>query len=209
MTAIAAGDRNGAALAADRPPAGGAPAGAGARARLPVAGAGDDPSLMGVLLAFAVVGWEQLLHAGPGGLPLYQLLHWVSDSLIALPLALLAVWAGSRLATRRGFGRRQPLDLFVRASLIALLFALLLVPGGFLHDQIDALTRTRQVTSLHTHAGLAARDTRDPAVILAFLAHAFSDGLLGQVVGLPLVALVPAWLAHRQDAAAMRRAAPR
>jgi hypothetical protein len=154
--------------------------------------------LTAALLAFGVVGWEQLLHTGSGGLPLYQLLHWLSDSLMALPLALGAVWAGSRLASRRGLGRQHASDVFARAALIAMVFAVLLIPGGFVHEQMDTLTRAHQTISLHTHVGLAVRDPRDPAVILAWLTHALTDGLMGQVVGLPLIVLVLAWLARRR-----------
>jgi len=63
---------------------------------------GDGSVLMAVLLAFGVVGWEQVLHTGPGGPPFYQVLHWLSDSLLALPLGLAAVWLGTRLASRQG-----------------------------------------------------------------------------------------------------------
>lgn len=160
--------------------------------------AGEGNMLLAGLLSFGVVGWEQLLHTSRGGPPVYQVLHWLSDSLMVLPLALGAVWIGSYVATRRGLGRRRPADVFARACLIAILFALLLVPGGYIHEQIDTLTRSHRAISLHTHAGLvAARDPRDPAVILAFVTHAFADGVIGQVVGLPLTALALAWLARR------------
>jgi hypothetical protein len=69
------------------------------------------------------------------------------------------------------------------------------VPGGFIHEQIDNLTLSHRAISLHTHGGLvAARDLRDPAVIFAYVSHAFADGLLGQVVGLPLALLALAWI---------------
>src|SRR4051794_18904459 len=93
------------------------------------------PMLKSVLLAFGVIGWEQLLHTSASGarLPLYQLLHWFSDSLLALPLALLAVHLGERLARRNGFGDRCLTDLVGRAALIGLVYAVLLVPGAAIH----------------------------------------------------------------------------
>jgi hypothetical protein len=161
---------------------------------------GEGHMLMAALLAFGVVGWEQVLHTDPGGPPVYQVLHWLSDSLLALPLALGAVVIGSWVASRRGIGRRRKVDIFVRAYMIALVFAVLLVPGGFMHEQIDNLTRSHAAISLHTHYGLvAARDSRDPAVILAFVTHAFADGVIGQVVGLPLAVLALAWIARRHS----------
>jgi hypothetical protein len=148
-------------------------------------------------LAFGVVGFEQVLHTGTDTtLPVFEVLHWISDSLLALPLAAAAVWGASRLAAWRGLDGTGRSDVLARACLIALLFAVLLVPGGFLHEQIDTLTQHKAI-SLHTHAGLvAARDPRDPAVIAAYVTHAFADGLIGQVVGLPLVLLALAWFAR-------------
>jgi hypothetical protein len=148
------------------------------------------------LLAFSVVGFEQVLHT-TSGLALYQAMHWISDSLLALPLATLAVWLGSVLANWRGIGRRRTADLMTRAMIIALIFAVLLIPGGLIHEQIDALLSYKRV-SLHTHAGLAvARDWRDPEVLAALVSHTFGDGLLGQLAGLPLVVGLMAVLARR------------
>jgi hypothetical protein len=154
---------------------------------------------MAALLSFGVVGWEQLLHTGPGGPPLYQALHWVSDSLLALPLALAAIWVGSRLAGRRRTARPRRADALARACLIAIVFAVLLIPGGIAHEWIDTLTKSHAAISVHTHGGIVAtRDPREPAVLAAYLLHAFSDGLIGQLVGLPLLLVAFAWMARRR-----------
>jgi hypothetical protein len=159
----------------------------------------DGNVLMALLLAFGVVGWEQLLHTGPGGPPLYQVLHWLSDSLMALPLGLAAVWLGTRLASRQRALQKRRSDTFARACLIAIVFAVLLVPGGVIHEQIDSVTHAHAAISVHTHGGLpATRDLRDPAVLGAYLLHAFSDGLIGQLVGLPLLLLALGWMARRR-----------
>lgn len=160
---------------------------------------GDGSVPMAVLLAFGVVGWEQVLHTGPGGPPFYQVLHWLSDSLLALPLGLAAVWLGTRLASRQGALRKRRSDTLARACLIAIVFAVLLVPGGVVHEQIDSLTHAHAAISVHTHGGVpATRDLRDPAVLAAYVLHAFSDGLVGQLVGLPLLVLALAWMARRR-----------
>src|SRR5919205_2908870 len=78
------------------------------------------------LLAFSVVGFEQVLHT-TSGLALYQVMHWVSDSLLALPLAILAVWLGPSVANWRGIGRRRAADLMTRSMTIAVIFAVLLI----------------------------------------------------------------------------------
>jgi membrane protein implicated in regulation of membrane protease activity len=123
---------------------------------------------MAMPLVLGVVGFEQLLHTGPGGPPVYQLLHWLSDSLMALPLGVAAVWLGSRLAQRK---RRTSSDTLARACLIAIVFAVLLVPGGIVHEQIDTLTQAHKAVSVHTH---------------------------GQLVGLPLLLVALAWIARRR-----------
>jgi hypothetical protein len=155
--------------------------------------------LMALPLVLGVIGLEQLLHTGPAGPPVYQVLHWLSDSLMVLPLGLAAVWLGSRLAARPGPARRGTSDTLARACLIAIVFAVLLIPGGILHEQIDNLAQAHKAISVHTHGGLAAtRNWTDPDVLAAYVIHAFSDGLIGQLVGLPLLLGVLAWIAHRR-----------
>jgi hypothetical protein len=155
---------------------------------------------------FGVVGFEQLLHTGPGGPPLYQALHWLSDSMLALPLGLAAVWIGLRIARWRGVDGRRRGDACIRACLIALIFAVMLVPGGIAHEQLDALTQSHAAISVHTHGGIpATKDWRDPSVMAAYITHAFSDGLIGQLVGLPLLILALGWLARRPSRATTRR----
>jgi hypothetical protein len=154
--------------------------------------------LLPVLLAFGVIGWEQVLHSTPGAsrLPLYQVyevFHWLSDGLLALPLAVAAEWIGQRLAIRQHLGQRSLGDLAGRAALICLVFAALLVPGAAIHEGLDTLTHAHQAIAVHSHVLTAqAPDPFSPAGIVLFAVHALSDGLVGQVVGLPLtlVALV-------------------
>ena len=54
---------------------------------------------------------------------MHQAPHWLSDSLLALPLAAAAAWSGQRLATRSGLDVSTPLGIVGRAGLIVLLFA--------------------------------------------------------------------------------------
>jgi hypothetical protein len=109
------------------------------------------------------------------------------------------VWLGSRLAARLGAARRGAADPLARACLIAIVFAVLLIPGGMAHEQIDTLTQAHKAISVHTHGGLVAtRNWTDPDVLAAHVIHAFSDGLIGQLVGLPLLFGVLARIARRR-----------
>lgn len=147
--------------------------------------------LLPVLLAFGVIGWEQLLHTTPGAsrLPLYQIyqvFHWLSDGLLALPLAVAAEWIGQRLARRQHLGRRSLSRLVGRAALICLVYAVLLVPGAAIHAGLDALTPAHEAVAVHSHVLVQGPDPFSLAGIVTFAVHALSDGLVGQVVGLPL-----------------------
>ena len=121
------------------------------------AGGSNSTFLMAMPLVLGVVGFEQLLHTGPGGPPVYQLLHWLSDSLMALPLGVAAVWLGSRRAQRQ---RGTSSDTLARACLIAIVFAVLLVPGGIVHEQIDTLTQAFPCTPTVVWSRPAAGLTR-------------------------------------------------
>jgi hypothetical protein len=174
-----------------------------ARARVSPSDRGH-PLRLASLLAFPTIGVEQLVHTDRPmlvALPLYQALHWLSDSLLALPLAAVAVWGGQRLAARLGLGASTPAAIAGRTCLIAVLFALVLVPGAALHEGADRLTHAHALVASHSHVSLSSRAATGGAAALARAAgHALSDGLAGQAVGLPLVILALWWGGRRQRA---------
>src|SRR5207302_1299608 len=135
--------------------------------------AAGQPLRLALLLALPVIGVEQLVHTDRptlAALPLYQALHWLSDTLLALPLAAVAVWGGQRLATRLRLGERTPPAIVGRACLIALLFALVLVPGTALHDAADRLTHVHVLFPTHSQVPLPspAAPAGDPTGGLLF-----------------------------------------
>jgi hypothetical protein len=168
----------------------------------------DDTLWLAPLLAFPVIGFEQVLHTSSvalQGAPLYQTLHWLSDALMALPLAFVAVWSGHRLARRLGHRAQNVPDTFAHALLIALLFALVLVPGAILHEGADSLTHAHARLSIHSHAGNVTVSAPSTPNLFGvdFATHALSDGLVGQAIGLPLAVLAllgSARLRHRTAA---------
>jgi len=114
-----------------------------------------------LVLVLAVIGFEQFLHTSPAaqsGSAVYGGLYWLSDALLAFPLAAVAVWGGGRIADRLGFRLESVWIAFARAGVIALLFAIALIPGWFLHDDVDRLARTVAVTSGHSHGHGGAHD---------------------------------------------------
>src|SRR5262249_54362195 len=125
----------------------------------------DDTLWLAGLLAFPIIGFEQGLHTTPAALaslPLYQLLHWLSHSLLALPLAAAAVWSGHRLARRSGHRTSRVSDAVAHALCIALVFALLLVPGEALHEAADTLTHAHTTLAIHSHGAPVAQAAMGP-----------------------------------------------
>jgi hypothetical protein len=160
-----------------------------AHARAPATPSGHNTLLVAAVIAFPVIGLEQILHTSIFELqaqPMYEALHWLSDSLLALPLAVAAVWTGHRLAARLDIGVGSVSDMFTRACMIALLLALLLVPGEALHEQADRLTHTHTALGFHSHTATTTGAASGPLAVASQALHGLTDGLEGQAVGLPL-----------------------
>lgn len=169
-------------------------------ARVSPSGGGHTLRLA-LVLAFPTVGLEQLLHTDRtalAALPVYQALHWLSDSLLTLPLAAVAVWGGERLARALRLDTSTGWGVVGRACLIALLFALVLVPGAALHDLADSLTHIGASFSTPSHVVRSPQGSGFPAVVARFVAHALRDGFVGQAAGLPLMVLALVWGGPKQ-----------
>src|SRR5215471_4267188 len=109
------------------------------QAREPMAVERNATLGLAVLLVLTVIGFAQFLHTSPAaqtGSPTYEVLYLLSDALLALPFALIAVWGGGWIADRWGLG------LFAYAGVIALLFGIAPIPGWFLHDDLDRWANT-------------------------------------------------------------------
>lgn len=114
--------------------------------------------LVAAVLAFGTVGWQQWLHAGLlshgeiGG----TAAHWLRDGLLAVPLAMLAVWWGRRLA------RRGPASspLAAPALAISLCFTLLLVPAVGLHGLVHELGEPGGAAAHAASVGAGAHDAQ-------------------------------------------------
>ncbi len=152
----------------------------------------DDTLRLALLVVFPVIGFEQIAHTPPAalvGLPVYQALHWLSDSLLALPLAATAVWGGHALARRLRHGQPVGSDLLLQAAAIGLVFAVALVPGAALHEEADQLTHAHARLSIRSHAQADVLSLGNLAGFVRFVEHAAADGVESQVIGLPLILL--------------------
>jgi hypothetical protein len=129
----------------------------------------------------------------------YELLHWVSDALLALPFAVAAIWSGRWFSNRLRLTRSGKSTLFARACVICAVFALLLVPGAALHDEADTLTHAHAFLSITAHTVDETGTTPAPLIVATAMAHALADGLEGQVVALPLLFAAFLWRTRRES----------
>jgi hypothetical protein len=136
--------------------------------------------LLAVLLAYGVVGWQQVIHTvvygSPGSLA-GSLQHWLRDSMFALPLAAMAVWLGRQMAVRLGCDPDHRAPLLPCAVLTAVPFVLLLTPFAVLYADLT-----------HQHSsGLASFAALHPLIGTAL--HGLRDAFVGLAVAVPLAAL--------------------
>jgi hypothetical protein len=142
---------------------------------------GQDIFVISLVLSFTVIGLDQFLYTAPVQFqeaPGSGILRWACDSLIALPLFALGVWAAQRIADWRGIGTGSRADLLRRSLLTVASLAVVLIPGWFAHNWLDNLTQAEPLVPVHVHG----------KVIGANL-HWVSDPVVLALMVVPLLAL--------------------
>lgn len=172
--------------------------------------AGHGILILALMISFPVIGLDQFLRTMPTKFseqPMIQVQHWLSDSLMALPLFAVGIWAGDLIARRAGLGTKSPVR---RALLVSLLTALAMSIAWF---QID---RTTNPVTAQPLVFPHARDSGDvywvaPGVIVAlccvclvpaaiWAGRAIARGTLARTaIPMLLMAAAPlsAWLLHQ------------
>jgi hypothetical protein len=181
---------------------------------------GHDILVIALLISFPVIGLDQFLRISPARLieqPAVQVQNWLADSLLALPLFAVGIWAGDRIARRAGLGTARRVDVVKRVLVITLLAALALAPVWFWIDRSDNPVTAQPLVAPH------AQDSGDVywvpnwvilALVCACLAPAavwtgwslsrrlrprLPRAVIRAAVLMPLLAAVPvlAWLLHQ------------
>jgi YVTN family beta-propeller protein len=157
--------------------------------------------LLGLLLAFCVIGWEHTYHSVVLGVAEEHganahIGHVLRDSVLVFPIALLAVVAGLRLGRRLG--------LVARAGLVSAAFGLLLVPSVRLHDIVDEALSTE---SAHVHEHAEHGGFEASTGFVGLLLHGLRDAAVAEIAVVPL-ALLGLFLLERATRSPRRRWIP-
>jgi hypothetical protein len=126
---------------------------------------------LALVLSFPVIGLDQFLRTTPAQFsaqPVLQAEHWVTASLMTLPLFAAGVWAADWIGNRAGLGHRSGSDIFKRALVIVLLVALALIPVWFERNKADNLARVQALVTPHSHGSIDVYWV-GPGVILALV----------------------------------------
>src|SRR5689334_17069677 len=130
-----------------------------AQARSPMALPHDSPGVLhlALILSFPVTALDQLLRTTPAQFlaqPVTQTQHWVTGSLMTLPLFAAGAWAGGWIADRAGIGAASRQDLAKRAVLAALLSAVALIPLWFERNKVDSQIHSQALVTPHSHGSV-------------------------------------------------------
>ena len=96
--------------------------------------------VLAVWLSFPVIGLDQFLRTTPAQIstqPATAIGHWVTDSMIALPLFAIGVLAADWIARRMRLGTDHRADVLKRALLVTATCALVLALPWFQIDRTD------------------------------------------------------------------------
>jgi hypothetical protein len=118
---------------------------------------GQELLRLALAISFPVIGLDQFLRTTPAQLsaqPVLQAEHWVTNSLMALPLFAAGIWAGDWVANRSGLGIAGRSDIFKRALVIVLLIALTLIPVWFERNKADGLVQAQALVTPHSHGSV-------------------------------------------------------
>src|SRR3954453_9368644 len=95
-----------------------------------------------LVLAYAGGLWLNVLHPAEGGYERNEppfLLHWLRDSTLALPLVLVAAWAGVLVARRlvaRAHSESRAVNAATLAACVAVLASVVAAFGGPAHSAL-------------------------------------------------------------------------
>jgi hypothetical protein len=156
---------------------------------------GRGISVLAASLSFPVIALDQFLRTSPAqfsGQPVTEIAHWITDSMMALPLFAIGILVADRIAGRAGIGMARRADVVKRALLITAACVVVVSPAWFQVDRTDNPVTAQPLVFPH------ASDSGDVYWVAP-----------GVIVALACACLVPlaAWTGHRAGRGLARAAA--
>jgi MFS family permease len=139
-----------------------------ARNRSPLRINGHDTIKLAVLLSFPVTGLDQFLHTPLAWIsadPMLQAQHWITNSLMLVPLFAIGAWAGEWIADRIA-DRTGSVTIVRRALVISLCAGVALAPVWFERNKSDDLASTQALTTPRSQGSIDVYSV-SPKVIVA------------------------------------------
>ena len=112
---------------------------------------------LALLLSFPAIALDEFLRTPVAQFtaqPALQLQHWVTESLMTIPLFVVGIWAGDRIAGRAGLGAADRSAIFKRALLIAAAAAVALMPLWYERNKTDGLVQAQALVTPHSRGGV-------------------------------------------------------
>ncbi|HSB78967.1 MAG TPA: hypothetical protein VLM91_09275 [Candidatus Methylomirabilis sp.] len=155
-------------------------------------GTSQSPSVfrLAAVVTLGVIPWLYGVHAvilGETNTWAGHIAHATRDSLLAFPLALLAVGVSLWLAGRWGMSGESTLDRVGQAAIIALAFAVCLAPSVGVHEYLDRWLDGGAAQLYHGH-GLRT-DLEGTTDVLGLTLHGLRDALMGLAAAFPATLL--------------------
>ena len=161
-------------------------------------------TLAAAAFALGVVLWGHFFHAyflGQSNSLSGHLLHVGRDALLMFPVALVVFAIGLKVAHLLGIRRDSWHGLLGASSVVAIVFALSLVPGVNLHD-VSHLITERSVEGAGAMGPAKANEHADDYGLEGGLSgmafHGLKDGSINLVVALPLAILTLLLITRRE-----------
>ena len=156
-------------------------------------GGDANPSVFGVAagVTLVVVSWLYGVHViilGEANTWVGHITHLIRDCLLAFPLAVLAVGVGRWQARRWGMREASAQDRIGQAAIIALAFAVCLVPATGVHQFLDRLLDSDSPGRVFHGHGVRV-DLEGATDVIGITLHGIRDALVALAAAFPVTLL--------------------
>ncbi len=115
---------------------------------------GREITVLALMISFPAIGLDLFLRTASGRFsaqPYVQVGHWLTDSLVMLPLFAIGVWAGDWIAGLAGLYTARRADVLKRALLITVAAAVAQTPAWFVVNSSDNPVTAQPLVAPQAH----------------------------------------------------------